>query len=130
MMHWAEGAKNKNLVSISNTDPYFLKLWWKFAQKFFGIRTNETAIAIHCYLNNGKTQRQIESYWLKKLCLPRSCLRKTTVVTSHKFSTGVKKNRHPYGVACLKIGSTEVSQNIWGAIKALAEIDDEDKWLD
>lgn len=130
MMHWAEGAKDKNMVSISNTDSHFLRLWWKFIQQFFDIHPTDIALVIHCYLNNGKTKRQIESYWLKQLSLPRSCLRKTTVVTSHRFSTGAKKNRHPYGVAYLKLGSTEVIQNIWGAIKSLADIDDDDKWLD
>jgi len=44
--------------------------------------------------------------------------------------SGVKKNRHPCGVAALSVNSTEIAQNIWGAIKFFAEIDDQDKWLD
>ena len=130
LMHWAEGAKDKNMVSISNTDPDFLKLWLKFMRRFFNIRQSDITLMVHCYLNNNKTKKQIESHWLKQLDLPSSCLRKTTVVTKHKFSTGAKKNKHPYGVACLRLCSTEVVQNIWGAIKIIADIKDNNKWLD
>ena len=130
MMHWAEGSKHKNRVGISNTDPHFLRLWLKFIRHFFAVQATSIAIAVHCYLDNGKTKSQIEKYWLSQLGLPRSCLRKTTVVTKHKFSTFAKKNRHPYGVAHITIGSTEVIQKIWGAIKFLGEIDDTDRWLD
>jgi len=130
MMHWAEGTKNKNMVGICNTDFYFMKLWLKFIRRFFDIEVTDMALSVHCYLDNGKTLRQIETYWLEKLVLPRSCLRQTVVVTNHRFSTGAKKNKHPYGVALIRIYSTEVVQKIWGAIKFFADIKDEDKWLD
>jgi len=130
MMHWAEGAKSRNTVNISNTSPHFLRLWLRFIQRFFNVDPKDIALHIHCYLNNGKTQQQIERHWLKQLDLPRSCLRKTTVVTKHRFSTFAKKNKHPYGVARLRTGSTEVVQKIWGAIKLLADIYEEDQWLD
>jgi transcriptional regulator with XRE-family HTH domain len=130
MMHWAEGAKDKNRVNISNTDSFFLRLWLEFIWQFFDIQPSDIALHIHCYLNNNKTQQQIESYWLKKLGLSKSNLRKTVVVTKHKFSTGAKNNRHPYGVAQLNICSTEVIQKIWGAVKCYASIDDNEKWLD
>lgn len=130
MMHWAEGAKDKNIAHICNTDPHFMRLWLKFIFRFFNIQPTDMVVHINCYLGNGKTQQQIESYWLREFNLPRSCLRKTTVVTKHKFSTGVKKNKHPYGVGILKVYSTEIVQQIWGAIKFIGEIDDADKWLD
>jgi len=130
MMHWAEGDKNKNLAGISNTSPHFLRFWLRFLRRFFEVEPKDMALHIYCYLGNGKTQQQIERYWLKQLDLPRSCLRKTTVVTKHRFSTFAKKNKHPYGVAHLRTGSTEVVQKIWGAIKLLADIDEEDQWLD
>ncbi len=129
MMHWAEGAKDKNRLSICNTDPYFLMLWLKFIQRFFNTESSDVILHVHCYLDNGKTQRQIEAYWLKKLDLPRSSLRKTVLITKHKFSTGAKKNRHPHGIAHLSVYSTEIIQQIWGAIKAYALIDN-DRWLD
>lgn len=130
MMHWAEGAKAKNIAHISNTDKYFLAIWIMFVEQFFNIQKSNIILHISCYLNNGKTQRQIEAYWIKELGLPRSSLRKTTTVISHRFSTGAKKNKHPYGVCALKVYSTEMIQQIWGAIKYYANIDSVDKWLD
>ena len=129
MMHWAEGSKDKNKVDMTNTDPFFLRLWMVFIKQFFNVPPTDITLHVHCYLDNGKTQRQIEAYWLKQLDLPRSSLRKTVVVTNHKFSTGAKKNRHPFGVAHIAVHSTEIVQQIWGAIKDYACIDD-DRWLD
>jgi hypothetical protein len=130
MMHWAEGTKDKNSVVISNTDSHFMQLWLKFIQRFFNVKPTDLVVYVHCYLGNGKTKRQIESYWLRELDIPRLCLRKTTVVTNHKSSTGAKKNRHPYGVGIVKVHSTKIVQQIWGAIKSIAGITDKNKWLD
>lgn len=130
MMHWAEGSKDKNSAKICNTDPHFLRLWLRFIMRFFDVRQEDFCLTINCYLNNGKTKRQIESHWLKQLGLPKSCLRATVVVTKHPMSTGAKKNRHPYGVASVSVHSTKISQHIWGAIKFLGDIDDDNRWLD
>ncbi len=130
MMHWAEGAKDKNNASICNTDPHFLRLWLRFIKKFFGVKPIYVILHVNCYLNNDKTQEQIESYWIRELGLPRSSLRKTTIVVKHKFSTGAKKNKHVFGVASISVHSTEIVQQIWGAVKYYAMIDDDDKWLD
>ena len=129
MMHWSEGTKNRNSVQICNTDPYFLRLWLKFIQTFFDVPTDSIRIKVSCYLNNGKTQRQIEDHWLAELNLPRSCLTKTTLINKHPMSSGIKTNRHPCGIARIYIGSTKIVQQIWGAIKALANIDDNNQWL-
>jgi len=125
MMHWSEGEKSKNRVSISNTDLDFLRLWLSFALRFFDVCRQDMTLAIHCHTNNGLTKEQIENYWLEQLCLPRSCLRATSVLIKEG---SFKKNKHPYGVARIDIGSTRVVQSIWGAIKFIANIDG-DKWL-
>ncbi len=130
MMHWAEGAKDKNRAKICNTDPHFLRLWLRFIMRFFDVQTEDFRLTINCYLNNGKTKRQIELYWLKQLNLPKSCLKATVIVTKHPMSTGAKKNRHPYGVASVSVHSTKIVQHIWGAIKFMGDIYDDNRWLD
>lgn len=130
MMHWAEGSKSRNSVRICNTDAHFLRLWVKFIQQFFDVRSDNFRLAVHCHLDNGKTQQQIELYWIKQLSFPQSCLRTTTLIASHSTSTGAKVNRHPYGVASVTVHSTEIIQQIWGAIKFFAEINDDDRWVD
>lgn len=130
MMHWSEGAKDKNIVSITNTDLHFIKLWVRFMQHFFDILPSDFRVKISCYLNNGLEQSQIEAYWRQNLLLPDDCFTKTTIIKKHPMSTGVKKNRHPYGVIRIVVCSTKIVQQIWGAIKFLADIDDKNKWLD
>jgi len=125
MMHWSEGSKNKNRACISNTDLDFLRLWLSFVLRFFDVCKQDIKLAIHCHINNGYTIEQIEDYWLEQLCLPRSCLRATSVIIKEG---SFKKNKHPYGVARTCIDSTRVVQQIWGAIKFIANIGD-DKWL-
>lgn len=125
MMHWSEGSKSKNMAAISNTDLDFLRLWISFVLCFFDVCKEDMVLAIHCHTNNGYTKEQIENYWLEKLCLPRSCLRATSVITKEG---SFKKNKHPYGVARVNIYSTKIVQSIWGAIKFIANIEG-DKWL-
>lgn len=129
MMHWAEGEKDKNIASISNTDLYFLKLWMRFIKRFFSTQTTNFRAKISCYLDNGQTQEQIESYWSEQLSLSRSCFTKTTIIKKHPMSTGAKRNRHPYGIVRITVYSTKIVQQIWGAIKFFANIDNDNKWL-
>jgi transposase-like protein len=126
-MYWAEGRKSKNSANICNTDPHFLRLWVRFVKQFFDVQPSEFCLSINCHLDNGKTQRQIETYWLKQLDLPKSCLRNTTI---KQPISDAKKNRHPYGVATVMVHSTKIVQHIWGGIKFLGNIDDENRWLD
>jgi len=130
MLHWAEGAKDKNSLRICNTDPHLLRLWIKFIIKFWEISPNQFTLRIQSYLDCGMTMNEIEAYWLSVLDLPSTCLRKATVVTEHPMSTGFKKGKHPYGTAHLGLYLTEILQQIWGAIKFLGDIDDDDRWLD
>lgn len=130
MMHWAEGAKTRNCANICNTDSYFLRLWMRFMTQFFKVEQTDFRIHIKCYLNNNKTQREIEEYWIQQLNISKSCFTKTTIIKKHPMSSGVKKNRHPYGTVSLKVNSTQIVQQIWGAIKFLANIYDEKLWID
>ncbi len=129
MAYWAEGAKNRNVASICNIDPYFLRLWIRFMKQFFNVQKSDLRIQVRCYLDNGLQQGQIESYWLEQLSIPFRCLNKTIIVKKHPMSSGVKKNRHPYGVVRINVSSTEIVQQIFGGIKFIAQIDDENKWL-
>lgn len=126
---WAEGTKDKNRLQVSNTDPDLLQIWKEFLSTYFVIDISDISIKIQCHLGNGKTQDEIENYWLETLKLPSSCLRKTHIVYNHVSSKRYKKNKHPYGVCAINIHSTQFSQQVFGAIKYLANINDENKWL-
>jgi hypothetical protein len=128
MLYWAEGAKDKNSAKLANTDKYLMKCWWDFLQQYFGLCHKDVTIHISCYLGNGHTVSDVESYWLTILALPKSCLRKTMVVTKHPMSTGRRKNKHPYGVCSLNVNSTKLVQKLFGAIQYIGKIS-EPRWL-
>lgn len=129
MLYWCEGAKCRNGAKLSNSDPYILKLWMRFLQEIFSINNNDITVYIQCYLNNGITQDEIEQYWLDVLKLPINCLRKTSLVTKHPMSKGLKKNKHKYGICNITVNSTELVQTIFGAIQYIGDFDNSE-WLD
>ena len=69
----------------------------------------------------------IEDYWLNLLDLPKSCLRKTTVINKIA-KTDQRKNKLPYGVARLSIHSVEILHEIYGAISYYGKIEEDVTW--
>ena len=130
MLYWAEGTKNKNSIRFSNSDPDMILFFKRFLDEEFKIDKNSYRIHIHAYTNNGLTVDDIEKYWLDLLRLNRSNLTKTTIPHKHPMSKGLKKNKLLYGVCTICVNSTEMIQQIFGAIKEIAGSTNPDKWLD
>jgi len=127
MLYWAEGSKGRNMVQLSNTDPYMMKFFVSFLIEI-GVKSDEIAVSVVCYLNNGLSLEEIENFWINFLDLPDSCLRKATVNTLPSSSRGKIKTRHKYGVCRVCVCNTELVQQIFGAIQELGEFKRED-WL-
>lgn len=131
MLYWAEGAKNKNSMIFCNSDKDMICLFKRFLDKEFNIEQSRYRIHVSVYVNNGITVNEIENYWLDILELNRDNLRKTVIRHKHPMSKGLKKGKLPYGVCYMRINnSTEVVQQIFGAIKEIVGITDTEKWLD
>jgi hypothetical protein len=81
------------------------------------------------YLGNGLSIAQIEDYWLAALDLPRSCLCKHSIDFKPTSSSGLKRNKLPYGVCTVRVHSTQIVQHIFGAIQEYGGFD-EPRWLD
>ena len=129
MLYWAEGAKSRNTVKICNSDPHMLVFFRRFLTEGLMVDPAQLRLSLHVYLGNGLSVREIERYWLNRLDLPRSCLRKHAINPLPTSSSGRKKHKLPYGVATLTLHSTEVVQHIYGAIQEYAGFD-EPRWLD
>jgi len=129
MLYWAEGTKNRNAIKFTNSDPHMMKLFQSFLDKEFYIPKEKYTIAIHVYLSNNKTLEEIQNYWLTLLDLDRDNLRKCQVNNIPSSSKQYKKNKLIYGVCHLAICDTSVIQQIYGSIKEIAGIDDEELWL-
>ena len=128
MLYWAEGTKNKNRASLTNSDPAMLRVFVRFLQACYDVPLDRMQLRVNCFLGNGLGLDEIESWWLDKLGLPPSCLRAATV---NNPSSASKRRRPPliYGTACVSLGSTFVVQSIFGAIQEYTG-EDRPEWLD
>jgi AcrR family transcriptional regulator len=130
MLYWAEGAKNRNRLSLTNSDVHMLVFFRRFLLACFDIGPDDITICLNVYLNNGRNIDEVERYWLQALDLPTTCLRGHTLNHMPTSSSGRKKDRLPYGVCKLTVvRSTWLVQHIFGAIQEYGAFE-EPRWLD
>lgn len=121
MLFWAEGKKNKNTCSFTNSDAEMIKLFIKFLRECFYVTNDKITLTINCYTTNGLSKENIENYWLSILQLDFSSLRKGQENLRPRSATNaVRHHKLLYGVVCLSVNSTEIVQHIYGAIQEYA----------
>lgn len=125
MLYWAEGRKSRNTVSFANSDVNMLRLFVMFLKKCHQVKATEITMRVNCHLDHGLSLNKIEDWWLKKLGLPVTSLRKGTVVVK----PGLRTTRLKYGVCTIDVNKTEIVQSIFGAIQEYGGFQD-DGWLD
>lgn len=131
MLYWGEGSKEKGSVCFVNSDAPMVLLFWNFLTNYWEVDRERVTLSAQVYTDNGLSQNEIEQYWLDTLPgLSRRNLRKFSVNKISKASQEKKINRLPYGTARLSYHSTEIVQNIYGAIQELGHFDlpKESKW--
>jgi transcriptional regulator with XRE-family HTH domain len=128
MLYWAEGHRNRNQVVFTNADADMLVLFRDFLRQCYDVADEQIALTVNVHLGNGLTLSEIESWWLDRLALPRSCLRQAIVNRPSRASQR-KRRTLPYGTVGLRVSSTFIVQSIYGAIQAYAGID-RPAWLD
>lgn len=128
MLYWAEGSKRGGEVQFCNTDSEMVSLFVKFLKDSLDVPVSKISIKTNVYLNNGLSLEEIEIYWLKKLNLPTTALRKSCVNHMPKSSSGKSKIKHPYGVCTVTVCDTLLVQHIFGAIQAYADFK-RNEWL-
>ena len=129
MLYWAEGSKTRNSVQFVNADADLLDTFLDFLRFSYSVPDQAIAFSVNCFLGNGLTLDQIHEWWLPRLALPSSCLRKAVVNRPSSASSGRRGHVLPYGTARLSVHSTDVIQSIYGAIQEYAGID-RPEWLD
>jgi hypothetical protein len=129
MLYWAEGAKSRNNVVLVNSDADLLHAFVQFLRDYFGVLDERIAFSVNCFLRNGLSLAEIETWWLTRLGLPPSSLRKAAV--NRVSSASQRKRGHvlPYGTGRIAVHSTFIAQSIYGAIQEYAGID-RPEWLD
>jgi hypothetical protein len=87
MLYWAEGAKGRNAVELSNADPEVIYLFGRFLRVCFGVPDARMRVTCHLFADHVSKQRDVEQFWLDVLGLPASCLRKSVVSNSFALIT-------------------------------------------
>lgn len=129
MLYWAEGARNRNALHFSNSDPKMARFFIRFLRECLGVHDARIRVWCNLFADHAERQREIEDFWLDVLHLPRSCLQKSTVNVYSKYSSKKRKNRLPYGTCRITVHDTRIVQSIYGSIQEYAGFD-RPGWLD
>ena len=122
MLYWAEGSKSRNSVAFVNSDVAMLRFFRRFLVEGCGVAPERIRLSVNCFLGNGLTLDEIQDYWLEQIDLPRACLRKAVVNSPSRASKG-KRRPLLYGTARLTVHSTDLVQEIFGAIQQYGAFD-------
>lgn len=129
MLYWAEGWKNRNKVSVVNSDPEVLTFFAAFLRRSFRVRSEAMRITCNLFADHLARQRAIEDLWLTRLELPRSSFRKSAVNRYSKYSQKKRTNELPYGTCALVVHRTRIVQTIYGSIQEYGGFE-RPGWLD
>ena len=124
MLYWAEGAKDRNYVHFTNSDPNMMKLFMRFLREELFINDDAVVIYIHCHTQDEIEQARIAAYWLDLLLLKPANLRKVL----YKRGSNSRNNILENGICAVRIYSTELAMHIFGAIQEYGQFDNPD-WL-
>jgi hypothetical protein len=129
MLYWAEGAKGRNQVRFTNSDPEMTRFFVKFLRTYFNVEDQNIKITCNLFADHVERQSEIEHFWLKALRLPPSSLCKSTVNVYSKYSKKKRINKLPYGRCRVVVSRTRIVQSIFGSIQEYAGFDRK-AWLE
>jgi transcriptional regulator with XRE-family HTH domain len=129
MLYWAEGAKHRNAVRFSNSDPELVKVFVRFLRTYFEIRDEDIRVTCNLFADHASRQLEIEQFWLDTLGLGRTSLCKSTVNVYSRHTQRKRLNKLPYGTCRVAVARTAIVQHIFGAIQEYAGFT-RDEWLD
>ena len=128
MLYWGEGEKSRNVVCMSNSDIFLLKLFLNYIRKYFKVINKDISISINTHTGNGLSKEEIEKYWLDGLDLTKESLRKTIFNNYSIYSKKKKIGKLLYGTCRIVICKTSIVQHIYGAIQEYGNFEN-NNWL-
>ena len=120
MLYWAEGAKDRNQIRFTNSDPEMARFFVKFLHMYFNLQDEDIKVTCNLFADHIARQREIEQFWLDTLDLPPSSLCKSTVNVYSKYSKKKRINKLPYGTCRVVVSRTRIVQSIFGSIQEYA----------
>ncbi len=129
MLYWAEGAKRRNTLILTNADADLLELFVRFLRFCYGVDDDQLRFSVNCFVDNGLTVDQIEAVVAGSARIARVLpqegggqSRLLGVAAAQGPCTSLRHRR-------VAVNSTFVVQSIYGAIQEYAGID-RPEWLD
>jgi hypothetical protein len=129
MLYWAEGAKDRNQIRFTNSDPEMARFFVKFLRTYFNLKNENIKITCNLFADHVERQREIEQFWLDTLQLPQVSLCKSTVNVYSKYSKKKRINKLPYGTCRVVVSRTRIVQSIFGSIQEYAGFERQ-AWLE
>lgn len=129
MLYWAEGAKSRNQLGFSNSDPEMVRTFVNFLRAYIPLRDEEIRLTCNLFADHVERQREVENFWLEVARLRLSSLCRSIVNVYSKYSAKKRRNKLPYGTCKIVVNRTSVVQSIYGAIQEYAGFD-RPAWLD
>jgi predicted transcriptional regulator len=120
MLYWAEGARERNAVRFSNSDPEMVRMFVDFLRSYFQVADEHIRLTCHLYADHIDRQREIERFWLDVTGLSQASLCRSIVNVYSKYSARKRVNMLPYGTCRVVVNKTSVVQSIYGAIQEYA----------
>jgi transcriptional regulator with XRE-family HTH domain len=129
MLYWAEGARHRNSLRFTNSDPEMVRLFVRFLRDRFEVHHDAFALTCNLFADHLERQRELERFWLDVAELPQSCLRRSSVNVYSKYSQKKRQNKLPYGTCRISVCRTWLVQTIYGGIQEIAGFT-RDSWLE
>ena len=129
MLYWAEGARDRNSLKFTNSDPEMVRFFVGFLRERFDVGPAAISVTCNLFADHLERQREIEQFWLDVAGLPASCLRKSSVNVYSKYSQKKRRNKLPYGTCRINVSRTWIVQTIYGAIQEIGGFTRE-AWLE
>ena len=128
MLFWAEGARERNAIKFTNSDPAMVRFFLSFLRRCLAVPDDRVTVTCNLFADHVERQRDIEDFWLAELGLTRANLRKSTVNRYSKYSQKKRRNKLPYGTCRLAVYDTRLAQHLYGAIQEYGGFEREE-WL-
>jgi hypothetical protein len=129
MLYWAEGARHRNSLRFTNSDPEMVRVFVRFLRERFDIEDPAFSLTCNLFAGHLVRQHELERFWLDVAGLPESCLRRSSVNVYSKYSEKKRRNKLPYGTCRITVCRTWLVQAIYGGIQEISGFT-RDAWLE
>ena len=129
-LYWAEGYKRGRFVkgraivaheiTLTNADPYLLRVFIRYAKDILGVPLEK--IKIHIRMFAHQNEAELIKYWSTHLGVGGENFKTMRVKESISSLRKRPFDRLPYGVAQVRISNTQLFHELMGHIEGLKEI--------